>query len=512
MQERNQSRVSLLSELLAHAIDTYTTRPFLIGVQEQTYQEFGQSLVEACKYLKDIGIKSGDNIVIVGKNSAEIVLVAMAAGSIGSTFTILNSHSTLRTIRAVVNQCTPAVVFYDEVVADLENAIACTKLVNIRRCGLYKREWRKNHSKDVFRLEYPGGCSQDPVCLIFTSGSTGKPKGVIVTHENIVFTTRAIQERLRYETGDRVGVFLPLSFDYALYQIFLAIQVGAAVILSDIDFVPAMVAEIEKREISVLPVVPSLLAQLLLLAQRRNFRLSAIRCITSTGDHMPANHIDKFRENWPHISLFSMYGLTECKRVSILLPEELEQRPQSVGRSLPGTEVFVVDKSGKRLPSGCKGEIVVRGRNVTLGYWRDEIETGKRFRSCGKHLRELRTGDLGSLDDDGFVYVQGRLDSIIKHKGYRISSIEVESVTNEIVGVVESCLVQNDSEGSLHLFVVSADGVVTEKTILRELKTQIEVYKLPKRIRIVRQLPKTPNGKVDRELLKIATSSPSYSL
>ena len=200
------------------------------------------------------------------------------------------------------------------------------------------------------------GIDQDPAFLVFTSGSTGTPRGVILTHDNVRFVSAAIQARLQYQGEDRVAIFLPLSFDYGLYQLFYAALVGASVFIGRPEMAgPELPRILAAQEISVLPGVPTLFGGLIKMQRYRPVPLPKLRVITNTGDHLPQSYIASLRELFPLARVFPMYCLTECKRVSILLPEELEAKPESVGRPLDGTEVFAMDANGHRLPAGETG-------------------------------------------------------------------------------------------------------------------------------------------------------------
>jgi len=358
----------------------------------------------------------------------------------------------------------------------------------------------------VTREPYPGdwdGCDVDAACLVFTSGSTGAPRGVTLTHDNIRFVVAAIQERLGYHSDDTVGCFLPLAFDYGLYQIFLAAQSGAKLYLGDPDQVgPRLPGILKSAGITVLPGVPSIYAALIALGRRRPFELPRLRAITNTGERLPLSHIEEMRRLFPGLAVFVMYGLTECKRVSILLPSELESHPDSVGRPLAGTEVYAVDESGERLPPGSVGELVVRGRHVALGYWSAPGETAARFRKRAPESSvELFTGDTGSVDAAGFVSFAARGDDLMKHRGTRISPLEIEIEACSVPGVVEASLHKRESDDTLHLFVTVSGESTTAATLLRALAETLEPAKVPEHVILLTEMPKSLNGKIDRKSL-----------
>jgi acyl-coenzyme A synthetase/AMP-(fatty) acid ligase len=299
-----------------------------------------------------------------------------------------------------------------------------------------------------------------------------------------------------------VAIFLPLSFDYGLYQLFYAAIAGASVFIGRPEMAgPELPRILAAQEISVLPGVPTLYGGLIKMQRYRPVPMPKIRVITNTGDHLPQSYIASLRELFPQARVHPMYGLTECKRVSILLPEEMEARPESVGRPLDGTEVFAIDENGQRLPPGERGELCVRGPHLAPGYWRAPEETAKRYPMLdGK--RTLRSGDYGSVDAEGFLFIHGRSDFLIKHKGHRLSPAEVEEEACRMLGVVAAGCVKDDAKDLLCLFVSVSDSSLDESKIIQALSAKLEPAKVPNRVFFLPELPKTGNQKVDRKALR----------
>jgi len=204
---------------------------------------------------------------------------------------------------------------------------------------------------------------------------------------------------------------------------------------------------------------------------------------------------------FPGLDVFVMYGLTECKRVSIMTPAELLTHPDSVGRALAGTEVYAVNPAGNRLAPGEVGELVVRGRHVAHGYWRAPEETAKRFKKRSPESAvELFTGDSGSVDAEGFLYFSARADDLLKHRGNRISPVEIENEACTLDGIVEASLLKRDADDTLHLFVTTSH-VMEKDAILRQLSETLEPAKVPEFVIMLGEMPKSMNGKIDRKEL-----------
>ncbi|HIQ01481.1 MAG TPA: AMP-dependent synthetase, partial [Anaerolineales bacterium] len=347
----------------------------------------------------------------------------------------------------------------------------------------------------------------DLACLIYTSGTTGEPKGVMSTHANMAFAASSIIQYLENRPDDIVINVLPLSFDYGLYQLLMAFNFGGTLVLEQSFAYPAAVLRrIEEERVTGLPGVPTIFAMLLQMDLSR-FDLSSLRYLTNTAAALPVEHIQRLREAFPQARLYSMYGLTECKRTLYLPPEELDRRPGSVGIPIPGTEVWIEDEAGNWLGPGEVGELVVRGSHVMQGYWGDPEETAKRYRP-GRYPAErlLYTGDLFRMDEEGFLYFVARKDDIIKSRGEKVAPKEVESVLYRLPGVAEAAVIGVPDEllgQAIKAFIVCSDGhQLTEQDVLRHCRQHLEDFMLPRYVEFRPSLPKSPSGKIQKSALR----------
>jgi len=282
----------------------------------------------------------------------------------------------------------------------------------------------------------------------------------------------------------------------------MGFQIGATVVLEKSFTFPTKVLQTMAAErVTVFPGVPTMFAMLLNMSNLGTYDLSALRMVTNTAAALPEEHIRRIREMFPQAMLFSMYGLTECKRVTYLPPEQLDFRPTSVGRGMPNQEWWLVDEQGNRLPHGTTGELVVRGSHVMRGYWEKPEATAERLRP-GPVPGEvvLYTGDIFRTDADGFLYFVGRKDDIIKSRGEKVSPREVENVLYALKGVREVAVIGVPDAvlgQAVKAFIVLAEGYAyTEKDILRHCQGALENYMIPKYVVIVGSLPKTNTGKI----------------
>jgi long-chain acyl-CoA synthetase len=348
----------------------------------------------------------------------------------------------------------------------------------------------------------------DLACLIYTSGSTGEPKGVVSTHQNMVSAARSIIQYIGNSEDDIILDVLPLSFDYGLYQVIMAFMFGGTIVLEkSFVYIHRVLERIAEEKVTGFPIVPTIVAMLLKLEKLDKYDLSTLRYMTNTGAALPVEHIRKLRDMFPHVTIISMFGLTECKRVSYLPPEELDKRPSSVGKAMPNCEVSVIDADGNEAQPGEIGELIIRGSNVMQGYWKDPELTAK-FYKLGRYPAEriLHSGDYFWRDEDGFLYFIGRKDDMIKSKGERISAKEVENTICCMDGVSEVAVIGMPDEilgQAIKAFIVSVPGSdLTEKDVLKYCTENMETYMVPKYIEFVAELPRTAHGKIDKKQLK----------
>jgi acyl-coenzyme A synthetase/AMP-(fatty) acid ligase len=240
------------------------------------------------------------------------------------------------------------------------------------------------------------------------------------------------------------------------------------------------------------------------LSSLAQFDLGRLRMITNTAAALAEEHIRQLRDLFPQAQLFSMYGLTECKRVTYLPPAQLDVRPTSVGRGMPNEEVWLVDEAGQRLPNGSTGELVIRGSNVMRGYWRKPEQTAERLKPGplpGEML--LYSGDLFRTDEEGYLYFVARKDDIIKSRGEKVSPKEVENVLLSMPALYEVAVVgvQDAVLGeSIKAFVVLKPGQqATEREVIRHCMERLESFMVPKHVVFLPELPKTDSGKIRKK-------------
>jgi amino acid adenylation domain-containing protein len=477
--------MNLLHDLLDERAAATPDAPAMVrDGRTWSYAEVAALSRSAAAWLHAAGIERGDRVVIVGGNEAEIVPLLYATSRIAAVFVLVGDQVGEFHLRHIISDSGARMV--------LANAAAAPAAETIAGPAVYPLTEPFRHRAGEAGN---GGLSVDPACFIYTSGSTSLPKAVISNHRQMLFAITAIQSRLGYRADDTVFCCLPLSFDYGLYQAFLSAHAGAKLVLgNESDAGPTLLRRLIDEEVTVLPLVPSLAVTLCRLIGRTGVS-PRLRMVTNTGADLSASQCARLRKAVPGLQVYAMFGLTECKRVSIAEADLDLVRPGSVGRPLPDTEVSIVDDDGQPVKPGVEGELVVRGPHVMSGYWNAPELTAKRFRRDEYGASVLYTGDRARLDEDGYLYFLGRDDDVYKQNGVRVSTAEIEAAALDIPAVeIAAALPARGGRAAR----IAACGALTLTEFTEQLRHRLGPQKTPPEIRLVDRLPLGVNGKVDR--------------
>jgi long-chain acyl-CoA synthetase len=484
--------------------------------RRHTYVEIEALVDSLARLLNARGVRRGDRVALFLDNGVEMVAGIYATLRIGGVFVPVNpltkadklayllddmGASALVTHAALRAIWRPALASSDSVHTGIVVDAKAGELPG--RCLPFPAAHEPVDGAGVD----PGVIDQDLAAILYTSGSTGEAKGVMLSHLNMVSAARSITTYLGLRESDVIACALPLAFDYGLYQVLMAFQAGATLLLERSFAFPVQVLErMASERATVFPGVPTMFSLLMNLKGLDRFDLSALRAITNTAAALSEAHIRRLRALFPQAALFSMYGLTECKRVTYLPPDQLDVRPTSVGRGMPNEEVWLVDESGSRLPNGNTGELVIRGTNVMRGYWRKPRETAERLKPGvlpGEVV--LHSGDLFRTDAEGWLYFVARKDDIIKSRGEKVSPREVENAIYGLDGVMDAAVVGVPDAllgEAVKAYVVMKEGhAVSERDVIRHCLQHLENFMAPKFVEFVRQLPTTDTGKVKKNAL-----------
>ncbi len=487
--------------------------------QRVTYSQIEAASNRLAHALIAEGLKRGDRVALYLPNSFEAVVSIYATLKAGGVFVMINQATKKEKLLYILNDCrATALIMEAQNASHTPSAAIMTEAPSLRFCILCSQSATDagGETDSCFAFEallddQPAAppllrnIDLDLACLIYTSGTTGEPKAVMCDHSNMVFVASSVMEYLKNVESDVIANVLPLSFSYGLYQVLMTFWFGGTLVLEDSFAYPALVLErMQQERVTGFPGVPTMYAAMLKM-DLSAFELSSLRFLTNAAAALPVPHILEIRRRFPHAEFYSMYGQTECKRTLYLPPDQLDERPGSVGIAIPGTEVWIEDESGNRVGAGVVGELVVRGRHVMRGYWEDPQRTSERFRPGripGERI--YHSGDLFRMDDEGYFYFVSRQDDIIKSRGEKVAPKEVEHVLHTLRGVVEAAVVgvPDPVLGQAVKAVLVVDGVkLTQAEVQAHCRAHLEDYMVPKHVEFRTELPKTGSGKLKRSAL-----------
>lgn len=490
-----------------------------------SYGELWQTCEAAAGGLAALGLRRGDRVAVFLDKRVETVAAFMATSAAGAVFVPVNPVLKAAQVSYILGNCDVRVLVTspDRLQAVAGELASCPALEHVVVVGDPERElpvvdapvtltrWEK------LLVPAVGGSGAAPLdldvaAIFYTSGSTGRPKGVVLSHRNLIVGAESVSSYLRNTADDVILSALPLSFDAGFSQITTAFAVGAHVVLHNhlvASDIPKLVA---KHRVTGLTAVPPLWLQIAGTTWPEG-SAGTLRYFANTGGRMPRTTLDKLRALFPAAAPYLMYGLTEAFRSTYLDPTEVDRRPDSIGKAIPDAEILVVRPDGTLCDPGEPGELVHRGALVALGYWEDEAKTAERFKPVPGGRPAWRapemavySGDTVVADEEGFLYFVGRADEMIKTSGYRVSPTEVEEVAygTGLVADAVALGVPDERLGEAIALVVtaSAGSELEPKTLVAALRKQLPLYMVPTQVVVRPSMPRSPNGKYDRPLVR----------
>ncbi|RAO58693.1 Nonribosomal peptide synthetase [Micromonospora saelicesensis] len=454
------------------------------------------------------GVKPGDRVLCLSTNGPSFLLMMVAVQRLGAVFVPVTARRGTNRLVQIAKACTPTLITATTTKFGLDQIDLVIQYSADRTapyCDLLDPRTAKHYlvkpSRDPTAGRWPKSESSTAM-LLYTSGSTGSAKGIVINYTNQRTAVSSITQYLCLKPNTRILSNLPPAFDYGLYQYYIAIAVGGTIaVYPESPFLDDWIEHLSNPLVSVLPVVPTAVRRLRRHMAGHNREYPHIKTITSTGSALDRASIYFLQERFPNARIFSMYGLSECKRVSYLDPDLLEAKPESVGRPMPNCEVFILDERGRPVASTAVGELFVSGPNVAVGYWNDPAATDAAFRKRALDGRILlATGDLFSRDADGDLYFHGRRDDIVKIHDQRISLLEVEQLLKRIDGVVDA-IAGLEYERGEQILVASLLALppVTSDVVSRAMRAIApSAAHVPRKIYLLDELPETDTGKISR--------------
>lgn len=496
-----------------------------------SYGDLDNRVRQFARGLMGLGVARSERVAICLEKRFETAIASFGTAAAGMVFVPINPLLKPQQVAFILQDCNVRVlVTSPERLALLIEVLAgCQDLVHVvvaasnsvtQTCEKPAPNWAQVAWNDL--LDFPPRCGHrvidtDMTAILYTSGSTGSPKGVVLSHRNMVAGAKSVASYLENNGQDTLLAALPLSFDAGFSQLTTAFHVGARVVLLNYLMPRDVLKSMEREGVTGLTAVPPLYIQLAQLEWPQAIG-EKLRYFANTGGRMPRETLTLLRQRVPKALPFLMYGLTEAFRSTYLPPEEVDRRPDSIGKAIPNAEILVLREDGSPCSPHEPGELVHRGALVGMGYWNDAEKTAERYkllapdapgRQSGLQLPEYAvfSGDNVRQDEEGFLYFIGRRDEMMKTSGYRVSPTEVEEVlyATRMVGECVAFGVDHDVLG--HAIQVIATPIDSTRAIdlislFSECKARMPAYMVPAHIDVrTGPLPRNPNGKIDRKLL-----------
>ncbi len=509
----------LLREGLLSSAQKHLDKPALVVEgTSYTYGELKTAALRMAAALKERGVKRGDRVAVYMDNTWPCIVSIYGALLAGAVFMVVNPQTKKEKLEFILKDSEAVALISDGHLAKQFLAVidALPVLRVVIASGKLPPQIDTKLQPEAFEavlaqtepLQAPEFIiPNDLAALIYTSGSTGFPKGVMQTHQAMVFAAWSLIEYLRLSADERIMLMLPLAFDYGLYQLLMAMKLGATLIVERSFIFPSLVYKrIEEQQATVFPGVPTIFATLIDAHKKSGLNFPSITRVTNTAAALPADFLPLIEKIFPNALIYKMYGLTECKRVAYLEPELLHEKADSVGKAIPGTEVFLLSAEGKRIGPGGSGILHVRGPHVMAGYWNRPEQTEYMLKpGTIPGERILCTHDWFRMDEEGFLYFLGRSDDIIKTRGEKVSPKEVENVLHHIPGIKEAVVLgvpdASLGEAICAYVVTETDADLNEKKVKMICNRKLENFMVPQTVIFLEKMPLSPNGKIDKKQL-----------
>ncbi len=498
-----------------------------LGTARRSYADLAHDISAVASGLIELGLARSERVAVWLDKRFETVSALFGSAAAGGVFVPINPVLKPQQVAHILRDCNVRVLITSgERAHSLGGSLAdchdLRHLVLINQSGQtqsFADGLGVHHWSDFSVASRHDGhrvIDVDMAAILYTSGSTGHPKGVVLSHRNMVVGASSVAQYLENTATDRLLAALPLSFDAGLSQLTTAFHVGARVALLNYLLPRDVIKTMAHEKITGLTAVPPLWIQLAQLEWPDSIA-AQLRYLANTGGRMPTDTLQRLRAKLPHTRPYLMYGLTEAFRATYLPPEQVDQRPDSIGKAIPNAEVLVLRDDGSPCAPNEPGELVQRGALVAQGYWNDPERSAERFkpltqtatgRQAGLTLPEIAvfSGDTVRMDEEGFLYFIGRRDEMIKTSGYRVSPTEVEEViyATKMVGECAVFGVPHDSLGEAICVIASPPegGNLDMLALLAACRAALPGFMVPSHVQVrPPPLPRNANGKIDRKAL-----------
>lgn len=463
---------------------------------------YNQIYKNVLRHLDEICELSGNNVGLFVHNSIEYIVGYFAISFADKVIVPIEINCKAKQILSIVDYCE-----LDLIVTNSDNFEYLTQIlesganydIEIYNLNTSSKKCINKNRKRVQDTKIIT-CSEDDVAIMLhTSGTTSNPKKVMLTHRNLISNIQSNIASLQLNSKDRSLIVLPMCFGYCNTSQFLThFYLGGSIVIYDGPFVPTrFFYYIEKHCCTNTTCIPTML-YLITKSKKSKYSLKSLRYLCFGGGTISLEVLAKVNKLLPEVGIVQTYGQTEAgPRVTCLLPQDAERKIGSVGKAIPDVCVKVVDENDKELPANSKGEIVVKGNNVMKGYYKRPEETARVIRNDWLH-----TGDIGMFDDEGYLYIVGRIKNVIITGGLNIYPEEIEEVLRSNPAIEEALVLPKQHEvlGEVPVakVVIKKEAQVSSRELLDFCKERLEIQKIPSEIIEVQKIEKTYNGKVRR--------------
>jgi len=473
--------------------------------REFTFGELDGITNKFARALQSLGIKKGDRVCIFMQNSPEFIMAHFGILKAGAVTVPLNMMYRRHELRQMVNDSEavamvttganlPYVLEVRENLKTLKDLVVVSDAPHSGCLSFYDLINKESDSPLP-----PQNADEDIGVICYTSGTTGLAKGAMITHANFIANIRTLTELWELSESDKLLMSLPMFHVHGLGIVVHGMAYcGYSMVLLERFEGQKVISEISKNKCTVFMGVPTMYIKLLEVDVKRE-DVSSIRLWTVGSAPMPVDALNKFRERYG-ADILERYGMTETAVVITSNPLRGKRKPGSVGLPLPGVEVKIVDDDGNEVPTNEVGEIAVKGPSVMKGYWNKPAETEEAFKGGWFH-----TGDLGKLDEEGYLHIVGRKKEMIIASGFKVFPREVEEVIHTYPKVKEVAVVglPDPVRGeSVKAFVVLKDAMTATPQELDEYcRKNLAAFKVPRTYEFVPSIPRTPSGKILNRML-----------
>lgn len=498
----------LVHGFLESSAQTAPDRTALLeGDRKLTFSEIESLSNKLARMLKEHGLQKGERVLMIMENSFESVAGYYGILKAGGVCVEVSDRTTLAEASYYRDNSGAGICLVSSLsakrLAGFEIPCVIGPAVPVNEGHGVRMTWEDIRKVTDEPLEEDIS-EDDLAAIVYTSGSTGKPKGVMLTHKNLCTNCASIVSYLNLSSSDRVMAVLPFNYVYGKTLLNTHFMVGGSVVINNrFAFPNSVIQEMVAKEVTGFAGVPSTFAILLNRSIFTKTPIPSLRYVTQAGGAMAPALTKRLIEVLEDVSLYVMYGATEASaRLTYLPPERLlRDKLGSIGISIPDVEITIRDNEGTMLPPYEVGNICASGDNVMQGYWKDDEETLKALKPWG-----LVTGDLGHMDDEGFIYLTGRKKDMLKIGGERVSPKEIEEAMMESGLVHEAAVIGHPDEYLSEVpeaFIVPLDDKTFDLEALKSFAARrLASHKHPKYWNVMRVLPKKQSGKIDKEALK----------